>query len=129
MTELELKEILQFEAKGIRRYRERIDDLRNPSVRAPDANAEVVSGGKRGDGVLNSTCEIIRLEEQMQAHVDTVWKYLVYCDTELQRDVIKYRYIDWMRWEKIALKMRYSEQHVYRLHWQAMRVICNKLSS
>jgi len=127
MTAKEVKEQLQFEAKIIRDYRDRIERLRGGSSR----NAETVSvqGGKRGDPVSRTVCEIVRLEGLMRGHIDRVWDHLAYCDTQPQRDVLKFRYMHWMRWEKIALEMKYSEQHVYRLHWQAMRVISEKLST
>ena len=129
MTAKELQETLTFEAKSIQRLRERISQKRDGASKTPDTGSVPVQGGRKQDIVSSNACEIIRLEGLMQNHVDRVWEYMVYLDTPGQRAVIRFRYIEWMRWEKIALAMKYSDKHVYRLHWQAMRVICKKLAT
>ena len=128
MTPKELKDTLRFEAESIQRYRERIERLRTV-LEYSVPGAERVQGGSDGTRLPDTVNEIIRLEGLMQAEIDRIWEYLVFCDAEIQRDVLKLRYIEWRRWEKIALEVKYSEQHIYRVHWKAMRVICKKLST
>ena len=129
MTAQGVKQQLQFEAKTIQRYRERIERLRSGLEGGAGIDAERVQGGAANSRLPDTISEIMRFEKEMQAVIDRIQgNYLVLLDTPLQRKVIEHRYIHWMRWDKIALKMKYSEQHIYRLHWQAMRVICEKLS-
>lgn len=41
----------------------------------------------------------------------------------LYRSVLKYRYINGMKWEDIADRMHYSIQHIYDVHNQALKEV------
>jgi len=123
----ELKKLFQFEAMAIKDCRERIAELRKGYGIDSGAQRVPVQCAAVGDRVAWAVCEVERLEGLMQAHIAFVWAYLVHLDTQAQRDVIKLRYIEGMRWEKVALEMKYSEDHIYTLHRQAITVIGEKL--
>lgn len=38
-----------------------------------------------------------------------------------ERDLIRYRYIDGLRWEAVALRIAYSTPQTFRIHKQALR--------
>lgn len=44
-------------------------------------------------------------------------------ENEDEKDVLLYRYIRLMKWEDIAVKMKYSWQHVHKIHARALRNI------
>lgn len=98
MTTQQIKEHLRFEAKMIERYQQRIAQL-------------------RGSG---SAGEIAQLERQMQAHIDHIAARLAPLQAPAL-EVMKLRYIHGLRWDIVALRMRYSEQHLFRLHARALQ--------
>jgi len=128
MEAIEVKVQMQFEAKMIARYRERIAQLRN-GISAHAASHELVQGGKYGDRVADAACNIIRLEAQMQRHVQNINECMALLDVPLQRDIICLRYIEGLDWEMISARLRYSKAHLYRSHRQAMIAIAAKLAT
>ena len=100
MSTQQLKEHLRFEAKMIERYQQRIAQLRGRTA--------------------NTTGEIARLERQMQAHVDYITARLAPLRAPAF-EMMKLRYVHGLRWDIVALRMRYSEQHLFRLHARALQ--------
>ena len=95
MTPKQLKEHLQFDAKMIERYQQRIAQLRGDS-------------------------ETEQLRRQMQAHVDHITRRLAPLRAPAL-EMMQLRYIHGLRWDIVSLHMRYSEQHLFRLHARALR--------
>ena len=123
----ELKRTFRFEAKAIQDCRERIKELREGYGITSDTQIVPVQGGANGDRVAWAVCEIERLEDLMRVHVALMWAYLVHLDTQAQRDVIKLRYIEGKKPTEVALKLKYSEDHIFTLQRQAITVIGEKL--
>jgi len=128
MEAIEIKMQMQFEAKMIARYRERIAQLRN-GIGAHAASYELVQGGVHGDRVADAACNIVRLEAQMQRHICNISEHMALLDVPLQCDIIRLRYIEGLDWEAISTQLRYSKAHVYRPHRQAMIAIAAKLAT
>ena len=126
MTAESIKKELQFEMKVIKAYRDEI-----ASVRAGNARGEASSigrEGQKGDPVSRAACRVVDLEEEMRARIDHVWgHYLVYLDTESQRKIFKARYIDGLQFNRVALRLQYSVQHVKNVHGQGLKLIAKKV--
>lgn len=43
----------------------------------------------------------------------------------VERDLLRYRYIDGMEWHQVANKIHYSQQQTYRLHEKALKKLKN----
>lgn len=128
MKALEIKVQLQFDAKMIARYRERITQLQQ-GVGAHAASHELVQGGMHGDRVADAACNILQLKAHMQRHVNNISSHMALLDTTLPRKIIHLRYIEGLDWEAISIKLQYSKAHLYRSHRQAMIAIAAKLAT
>lgn len=125
----EVIDLLRFETQIIQSYRERLAKLRNDAGIASGISCEPIQSGKVGDPVLWAVCEIDRLEQEKREHVNRIWEYLVYLETPLQRNVFKARYIYGMRFDKVALRLKYSESHVKKAHGRGLILIAEKVST
>lgn len=123
-----IKTQMQFDAKMIARYRERIAQLQH-GIGAHAATHELVQGGRYGDRVADAACNILQLEAHMQRHINNIGSHMALLDVPLQREIIRLRYIEGMDWEAISAKLQYSKAHLYRPHRQAMIAIDAKLAT
>lgn len=46
-------------------------------------------------------------------------------DNPTLRDLMRYKYIDGLKWEEVAVEMHYAWQHIHRLHAKALRQLCD----
>lgn len=60
--------------------------------------------------------ELIRIKGQIRDAIDAV-------EDKRYRELLKMRYIMGMRWERIAVELNYSYQHVMRMHGEALRFV------
>lgn len=84
------------------------------------------SGG--GSDKIQTTVEkIIEIEEKLDHEIDALVDLRNRIEAAVEkledgrlRDVMRYRYIDGMKWEQIAVEMHYSYMQVCRLHGKAL---------
>lgn len=98
-----------------------------------DTTKVAVKGGSSGEATFTKTIEkIADLEQQINVeidcYVDTVKELREFINAVPDKDerlLLRLRYIEFMRWEKIAEQMGYSTQWVYNLHSKALRNLKN----
>lgn len=56
----------------------------------------------------------------IQAQID-IEQMIMELESPIERQVLRYRYLDGMKWEKISVKMNYSESHIHRFYSRALR--------
>lgn len=108
-----------------KRLRDMATSLSSPSLgdkvqACPDGNAPFVKQIER----------IIQLENKINAEIDTlvalkeqIHDVISQIPDPEEYMILRYRYIDRMSWDKIALKMRFAESTIYRRHRSALRRI------
>ncbi len=84
-------------------------------------------GGGDTDQLTNGVAKIIELEKEIDAKVDKLVELrreieasIETVDSNIQRRLLKLRYIDGMTWERVAVEMNYSYMQVCRLHGKAL---------
>lgn len=122
MTPVRIKE-LEYEEKAIK------EDIQHLS--ATDYSTPRVSGGGCGRDI---TDDIAKHMEAMD-NVRNEWKrwiklrmecrdmiMMIDCgrNTEIFQTVLKYRYLEHLQWEEIAVKVEYSYRRVTQIHGQAL---------
>lgn len=63
------------------------------------------------------------LEEQMNERIQLrreIVRKIECMDSEIEKAVLRYRYIHMLKWEEIAVKMSYTWQHIHRIHGKAL---------
>ena len=108
---------------------EQVSSLRDLSTKATSTFSDVPPSGTRNVHRMEDViCKIVMLENEINAEID----HLVDLKREITRRVkaipnteyqllLEKRYLCFMPWEKIAVDMGYSIQHIYRLHDWALR--------
>lgn len=77
-----------------------------------------------------SIAKIVDMEKEIGASIDNLKKIREQVERAInaipnanQRDVLRLRYLNGMKWEQIAVKLNYDYRWVLRLHGMALHVI------
>ncbi len=95
---------------------------------------QVLTPDKVKGGVENcreeSIAKIVDMEKEIGASIDNLKKIREQVERAInaipnanQRDVLRLRYLNGMKWEQIAVKLNYDYRWVLRLHGMALHVI------
>lgn len=131
--------ITKEELKRLRAYRERLRSLERQKEELREAVTNITQrltgmpgGGDGHDRMMAFAARLDELEaryadllaEQAEARLRAEKEICLL--PEQQERVMRYRYIDGMSWRLISRRMRYSEQHLYRIHDAALRRLAGK---
>ena len=89
----------------------------------PSTTREVDSMQKTIANIMDLRVEI---NEKIDEFVDLQREIMHVIDkvpNSKYRSILTYRYLTFLEWESIALKMRYTTNHVHRLHRKALDVV------
>lgn len=116
---------LTLEAK---RISERIDELRSlqtgSAIRYSDMPKAHNTEHDLSDDLIRIDREVTRLIHKKAQAIDTykeIEKAIESVEDERERAVLKYRYLDCMKWEEIAVTMHYTFRYVTMLHGLALQ--------
>ena len=89
-------------------------------------SARVTPGSRQTDAV----CKLIDLEERITAEIDRyvdmredAVRTIDMLPQGAERELLRYRYLCGLTWEKIAERMNYEVRQIYRLHGRALQHI------
>ena len=132
MTNAEKKAIL-LEYQAIERRINRLLDEKRGWMEKATAVNPVLSDMPKGGGtdkIQNAVCRIADIEADINREIDRQIDLRERIETAIcaipdgrLRDLMRYRYIDGLTWEQIAVEMHYSYVHICRMHGQALAVI------
>lgn len=130
MTNGEKKAILLNYRAIERRINRLLDEKKRWEEKATavtPAYSDMPKGGGSADKVQSAVCRIIEIEEMLNRQIDALADLREYIETALAglpdeklRDVMRYRYIDGMKWEEVAVAMHIDYRWVLRLHGRAL---------
>lgn len=130
MTNGEKKSIL-LEYRAIERRINRLIDEKaawNAKATATTSSfSDMPRSGGGSDKIQTTVEKIIEIEEKLDHEIDALVDLRNRIEVAVERledgrlrDVMRYRYIDGMKWEQIAVEMHYSYMQVCRLHGKAL---------
>lgn len=130
MTNGEKKSIL-LEYRAIeRRFNRLIDEKaawNAKSTATTSSFSDMPRSGGGSDKIQTTVEKIIEIEEKLDHEIDALVDLRNRIEAAVEkledgrlRDVMRYRYIDGMKWEQIAVEMHYSYMQVCRLHGKAL---------
>ena len=130
MTNGEKKAIL-LEYRAIERRINRLVDEKaawNAKATATTSSfSDMPRSGGGSDKIQTTVEKIIEIEEKLDHEIDALVDLRNRIEAAVEkledgrlRDVMRYRYIDGMKWEQIAVEMHYSYMQVCRLHGKAL---------
>lgn len=64
--------------------------------------------------LVEKYCQCVGIESDILHRLDAM-------EVQAEREVLRYRYIDGMTWEKIASTLSYDLRHIYRIHGNALQ--------
>ena len=130
MTNGEKKAIL-LEYRAIERRINRLIDEKaawNTKATATTSSfSDMPRSGGGSDKIQTTVEKIIEIEEKLDHEIDALADLRNRIEAAVERledgrlrDVMRYRYIDGMKWEQIAVEMHYSYMQVCRFHGRAL---------
>ena len=130
MTNGEKKAIL-LEYRAIERRINRLIDEKaawNAKATATTSSfSDMPRSGGGSDKIQTTVEKIIEIEEKLDHEIDALVDLRNRIEAAVEkledgrlRDVMRYRYIDGMKWEQIAVEMHCSYMQVCRLHGKAL---------
>lgn len=132
VTNAEKKAIL-LEYQAIERRINRLLDEKRGWMEKATAVNPVLSDMPKGGGtdkIQNAVCRIADIEADINREIDRQIDLRERIETAIcaipdgrLRDLMRYRYIDGLTWEQIAVTMNFSYQWVCKLHGDALRKI------
>ena len=132
VTNAEKKAILLKYQAIERRINRLLDEKRGWMEKATAVNPVLSDMPKGGgaDKIQNAVCRIADIEADINREIDRQIDLRERIETAIcaipdgrLRDLMRYRYIDGLTWEQIAVEMHYSYVHICRMHGQALAVI------
>ena len=92
------------------------DMPRNPNHGGSKVERAVLKIIELQESLKKDVEDLVELKEQIMATIQSV------ADVELQT-LLEKRYLCFLSWEKIAVEMHYSIQHIYRMHDTALSCV------
>lgn len=130
MTNGEKKSILSEYRAIERRINRLIDEKATWNAKATATTSsfsDMPRSGGGSDKIQTTVEKIIEIEEKLDHEIDALVDLRNRIEAAVEkledgrlRDVMRYRYIDGMKWEQIAVEMHYSYMQVCRLHGKAL---------
>ena len=125
------KKAILLEYRAIERRINRLIDEKeawNAKATATTSSfSDMPRSGGGSDKIQTTVEKIIEIEEKLDHEIDALVDLRNRIETAVEkledgrlRDVMRYRYIDGMKWEQIAVEMHYSYMQVCRLHGKAL---------
>lgn len=122
------KDRIAAREERIRQWRERATSI------TVDPSKEFVAGGSAGRGSEDLVLHIIVLEEEIRdeiaelASLERETKRLIYelVENPNYRFLLELRYLNYLRWEEIAVRMHYTLDWTKKLHRRALRVLSDE---
>lgn len=133
MTNEEKKAILMRYIGTERRIARLLDEKKRWEEKAEAISPVYSDMPKAGgcDKIQNAVCQIVDLEQDINREIDAqvdlrrrIEDAVADIEDERLRDIIRYRYIDGLTWERIAVEMELTYQWVCKLHGDALKEIC-----
>ena len=116
--------------QNIERDMEELQRLESRAEKITSMVSDMPKGSQQGDSLQRSVEKICELKVSLNQRIDAAVEKRKEIETvtETLEDktlqlLLRYRYIDGMTWEQIALKLNYSYMHVCRLHGQSLSQI------
>lgn len=117
--------------KNINSKLEQVEKLNELATKATSTLSDMPKSSNRGESRLEEIIvKIIDLQEEINKDIDALidlkreiaWTINNVKDKEM-RSILEKRYLCFDSWEKIAVDMNYSTQHIFRLHNKALKSI------
>ena len=117
--------------KDVRRLEEELEELREMQTGIKSVRySDMPKGGKKKRDLSDSMVEIEKTQERINAAryqrikvFHEVKDAIEQLPTAAEREVMSYRYLRLMEWEKISGKMDVDLRQVYRIHDKALKNI------
>ncbi|WP_105300316.1 DUF1492 domain-containing protein [Anaerococcus marasmi] len=125
-----LKQALYLD-KRINSKLEQVESLNALATKATSTLSDMPKNPNRGTSKLEDTIvKIIDLQEEINRDIDKlvdlkkeIANSIFALKDKEEQTVLEKRYLCFNTWEKIAVEMNYSIQHIFRLHSKALKNI------
>ena len=127
MTKEQLKNVPRIE-KNIKRKKRQLDEVRELMYCVPALSGDEKVQTSTMDSSMSKVDAALDLERKL--HEDCLkllklkgeaYDIIREINDDRERELMELRYIDGLRWEKIALEMHYSYRWVTRLHGRILK--------
>ena len=116
--------------QDIERDMEELQRLKSRAEKITSMVSDMPKGSQQGDSLQRSVEKICELKASLNQRIDAavekrkeIEAVIETLEDKTLQLLLRYRYIDGMTWEQIALKLNYSYMHVCRLHGQSLSQI------
>lgn len=115
---------------------ERLAEKRSIAAKVTPAYSLAPGGSIDGKAMENAIVRIVEQEQkisavlarltQQEAEVEALIELLPDSPTKI---VMRRRYLNYQKWERIAEAMSYSYQHIHKLHGQGLMMLLNRVNN
>lgn len=111
-----------------------LQNLRDSAGKITPAYSLAPGGGGNGQRIENDTAKIVDLENTLAADkkrlaetIAEIKQLIALVDEPLLNRILDKRYLQYQKWEQIAVDLRYSWKQIHRLHSEALDVVLKNL--
>lgn len=130
MTKQELREYYWIK-RNIDKLEDRLEELESKATRTTTQLKldPIVGHGSVGDKIGNTVADMEKVMREIDTQVRKSYAVLSEIEKAIdklparERYLIRARYIEMLTWEKIAVDMGYSWQHIHRFHSEALKMM------
>ena len=117
----------QKEKRRVRRLEEQLEELRRNKMSPSVTNDGMPHGTDKKD-LSDYAVKVDEIEQELVAArysricaFQDVQRRIEAMENEIEKGLLTYRYLRNLSWEKIAVEMDYSWQHLHKIHARALR--------
>ncbi len=97
------------------------------SISSPISDKGGMSSSLNKDKISNSVADVIELEDELNKNLKKynnirkeITKQIDELKNEKEKMILKYRYLNFFKWEHIAVKLNYEYDYVFKIHKKAL---------
>lgn len=130
MTKEELKQKLRgawYAQRALECELDKLQELRNLAQKVTTAYSQTPGGSGSGQALANAVTKIVEQEKivaeccnELCEQLAEVRELVSLLPVGPMRLVMQRRYLNYCKWEQIAMELDYTWQHVHRLHGRAL---------
>lgn len=132
MTKQDLREYYWIR-RNISKLEDKLEELRTKATsttsRLKNDQDAIQGKGNTSDKVGDGAAEIDKVTREIESQIRLSYKILSSVELAIRElparesYLIRARYVELMSWERIAVDMNYSWQHIHRVHADALRLL------
>jgi len=131
MTKKELQQYIWIQ-DNIKYLEDKLEELKTTATNTNTKLSDMPKGSPSKDSLANIVCKIVEVQEKINKEVEKGYQKMKEIEKsiegldEREKRLIRLRYIQGLKWEKICVEMNYSWRQIHYIHRETLEKLGSK---